>query len=75
MKSYTGTSKLELSPGAINPDDLYQSPNPYHNPYKEHEEQLSAVQEENLRLKTSLAHLYRHIIASGAIEACRDFEP
>lgn len=57
MKSYTGTSKLELSPGAINPDDLYQSPNPYHNPYKEHEEQLSAVQEENLRLKTSLARV------------------
>lgn len=57
MKSYTGTSKLELSPGAIHPDDLYQSPNPYHNPYKEHEEQLSAVKEENLRLKANLCRV------------------
>ena len=55
MTSYA--SEMPGSPGIVPVDDLYESPNPYHNPFAEQQEQLSSVKEENLRLKTNLTRV------------------
>lgn len=55
MPSYA--SEMPSSPGVIPTDDLYKSPNPYHNSYADQQQQLSSIQEENLRLKANLARV------------------
>ncbi len=56
MSSYA--SEMPSSPGVIPTDDLYKSPNPYHNSYyADQQQQLSSIQEENLRLKANLARV------------------
>jgi len=53
MTSYA--SEMPGSPGCIDQYDLYKRPQS--NPYEEQRQQLSAVQEENLRLKANLTRV------------------
>jgi hypothetical protein len=53
MTSYA--SEMPRSPGCIDQYDLYKRPQS--NPYEEQRQQLSAVQEENLRLKANLTRV------------------
>ena len=49
-------SEMPESPGCISQFDLYKN-KPYINHYEEHKQQLSSVQEENMRLKASLTRV------------------
>lgn len=55
MTSYA--SEMPESPGVIPKEDMYKSPNPYNNIYEERNQQLSSIQEENLRLKANLTRV------------------
>mmetsp|Transcript_8840 Transcript_8840/g.21603 ORF Transcript_8840/g.21603 Transcript_8840/m.21603 type:complete len:583 (-) Transcript_8840:204-1952(-) len=49
-------SEMPESPGCISQFDLYKN-KPYVNPYEEQKQQLSSVQDENIRLKASLTRV------------------